>query len=160
MDMTWVWIVSVSLILIGLIGLVVPLLPGTILIFLGIAFAAWAEDFTRISGYTVGFLAFLTLLAWVLEYVAGLLGAKAAGASREALIGAAAGTVLGIVSGFWGLLVFPLLGAFAGELYARGDALGAGRVGMATWLGLLVGTVAKVAIGFAMVGIFVGALVF
>ena len=158
--MTWVWLISTLLILTGLIGLVAPLLPGTILIFAGVAFAAWAEDFSRISGLTVGFLAFLTALAWVLEYVAGLLGAKAAGASRAALVGAAVGTVLGVVSGFWGLLFFPLVGAFAGEFYARGNALGAGRVSLATWIGILVGTIAKVAIGFMMVGIFLVALVF
>jgi uncharacterized protein YqgC (DUF456 family) len=160
MDMTWVWLISTLLILTGLIGLVAPLLPGTILIFAGVAFAAWAEDFSRISGLTVGFLAFLTALAWILEYVAGLLGAKAAGASRAALVGAAVGTVLGVVSGFWGLLFFPLVGAFAGEFYARGNALGAGRVSLATWIGILVGTIAKVAIGFMMVGIFLVALVF
>lgn len=158
--MTWVWPISTLLILAGLVGLVAPLLPGTILIFAGVAFAAWAEDFSRISGLTVGFLAFLTALAWILEYVAGLLGAKAAGASRAALVGAAAGTVLGVVSGFWGLLFFPLVGAFAGEFYARGNALGAGRVSLATWIGILVGTIAKVVIGFMMVGIFLGALVF
>jgi uncharacterized protein len=160
MDMTWVWLVSTLLILTGLVGLVAPLLPGTILIFAGVAFAAWAEDFSRISGLTVGFLAFLTALAWILEYVAGLLGAKAAGASRAALVGAALGTVLGVFSGFWGLLFFPLIGAFAGEFYARGNALGAGRVSLATWIGILVGTIAKVAIGFMMVGIFLVALVF
>lgn len=160
MDMTWVWLISTLLILTGLVGLVAPLLPGTILIFAGVAFAAWMEGFSRISGLTVGFLAFLTALAWVLEYVAGLLGAKAAGASRAALIGAAVGTVLGVVSGFWGLLFFPLIGAFAGEFYARGNALGAGRVSLATWIGILVGTIAKVVIGFMMVGIFLAALVF
>lgn len=158
--MTWVWLISTLLILTGLVGLVAPLLPGTILIFAGVAFAAWAEDFSRISGLTVGFLAFLTALAWILEYVAGLLGAKAAGASRAALVGAAAGTVLGVVSGFWGLLFFPLIGAFVGEFYARGNALGAGRVSLATWVGILVGTIAKVVIGFMMVGIFLAALVF
>ena len=158
--MIWVWLISTLLILTGLVGLVAPLLPGTILIFGGVAFAAWAEDFSRISGLTVGFLAFLTALAWILEYVAGLLGAKAAGASRAALVGAAVGTVLGVVSGFWGLLFFPLVGAFAGEFYARGNALGAGRVSLATWIGILVGTIAKVAIGFMMVGIFLVALVF
>jgi uncharacterized protein len=158
MDMTWIWAISAVLILTGVIGLIVPLLPGTLLIFGGVALAAWGEGFTRISGITVGAVAFLTVLAWVLEYVAGLLGAKAAGASRAALIGAAIGTVAGIFSGFWGLLVFPLIGAFVGEFHARGSASVASKVSLATWLGILVGTVAKVVIGFMMVGIFVGAL--
>lgn len=158
MDMTLVWLIAAALILLGIAGLILPLLPGTILIFLGVAFAAWAEEYTRISGWTVTALAVLTLLAWVLEYIAGLLGAKAVNASRWAIIGAAAGTVLGIVGGFWGLLVFPFVGAVVGEFYARGDAMRAGKVGVATTVGLLIGTVAKVAIGFVMVGIFIGAL--
>ncbi len=158
MDQTWVWIAVIVIIMTGLVGLVAPLLPGTLLIFAGVAFAAWSEDFTRISGFTVGVAAFLTVLAWALEYIAGLLGAKAVGASRAALVGAAIGTVLGVVSGFWGLLVFPLIGAFAGEFHARGNVVGAGRVGVATWLGILLGTIAKVVIGFMMVGLFIGAL--
>jgi len=160
MDMTWVWAISALLIILGIAGLVLPLLPGTVLIFAGVAFAAWAEDFTRISTFTVGFLAFLTVLAWLLEYLAALMGAKAAGASRQALVGAGLGTLAGVFSGLWGLLIFPLIGAFVGEFYARGSATGARRVGISTWIGMLIGTVAKVVIGFVMVGIFIGAMVF
>ena len=158
MSTTLIWLIASTLILLGVAGLILPLLPGTVLIFIGAAFAAWAEDYTRISGTTVAVLAGLTLIAWVLEYVAGLLGAKAAKASRQALIGAAIGTVLGVFSGLWGLFVFPLIGAMVGEFYARGDALRAGQVGVATWVGIMIGTIAKVVIGFVMVGIVVVAV--
>lgn len=158
--MFWIWIAVSLLIVIGLAGVVLPLLPGTLFIFLGVALAAWAQDFTRISGVTVGVIAALAVLSWVLEYVAGLLGAKAAGASGMAVAGAAVGTALGVFSGLWGLFVFPLIGAAVGEFYARGNAINAGRVGIATWVGILVGTVAKVVIAFVMVGVFLGALVF
>ena len=52
----------------------------------------------------------------------------------------------------------PLLGAAIGEFVAQRDALRAGKVGLATWLGLLLGTVAKIAIAFTMIGLFVAAL--
>jgi uncharacterized protein YqgC (DUF456 family) len=129
-----------------------------ILVFAGVALAAWIGDFAQISGWVVGVLAVLTAIAWVVDYVAGLYGAKRAGASPLALVGAAIGTVAGIFTGFVGLIFLPLVGAAIGEFIAQKDALRAGKVGIATWLGMLVGTVLKVAIAFLMLGIFVGAL--
>jgi len=75
------------------------------------------------------------------------------------VVGAVAGTLAGIFSGLWGLLFMPLVGAAVGEYIAQRDLRRAGRVGIATWIGLLLGTAAKVAIAFAMVGIFVFALI-
>jgi uncharacterized protein YqgC (DUF456 family) len=152
------WIVAIALILVGITGTVLPLLPGAILVFGGIVLAAWIDDFARISGWTVGVLGVLTLIAWLVDYVAAAFGAKKAGASTMAIAGAAIGTIAGIFTGLWGLLFMPLVGAAIGEYLARKDALRAGKVGIATWLGMLVGTVAKVAIVFLMVGVFVAAL--
>jgi uncharacterized protein YqgC (DUF456 family) len=84
--------------------------------------------------------------------------AKKAGASKLGLFGAALGTVLGIFTGFIGLLFMPLVGAAIGEYIAQRDALRAGRIGLATWLGLLVGAVLKLGIVFTMLGVFVAAL--
>jgi hypothetical protein len=98
----------------------------------------------------------------VLDYVAGLLGAQRAGASRAALVGAALGTVAGLFMGLVGVLFMPLVGAAAGEYLARradADAHGqALKVGVATWLGIMAGLLAKVVIAFMMLGIFVVAL--
>ena len=152
------WILAVALIVVGVIGTVLPALPGAILVFAGVALAAWIDDFTRISGWTVAVLGVLTVVAWVIDYVAAAAGAKRAGASRQAIIGAAIGTVVGVFTGFIGLLFMPLVGAAIGEYLAQQDALRAGRVGLATWLGMLVGTAAKVAIVFLMVGVFIAAL--
>ena len=152
------WIVAVALIVVGLVGTVLPALPGAILVFAGIALAAWIDDFARISGWTVAVLGVLTVIAWVVDYVAGVFGAKRAGASPLAIAGAAIGTIAGILTGLWGLVFLPLVGAALGEYLARRDAWRAGKVGVATWLGLLAGTAAKVAIAFLMVGVFVAAL--
>jgi uncharacterized protein len=152
------WILAVALILAGVAGTILPALPGAILVFGGIVLAAWIDDFTRIPAWLLVVLGVLTALAWVVDYVAAAAGAKKAGASRYAVAGAMIGTVLGIVTGLWGLLFMPLVGAAIGEFIAQRDLRRAGRIGIATWLGLLLGTAAKVAIVFAMVGVFIVAL--
>jgi uncharacterized protein YqgC (DUF456 family) len=86
------------------------------------------------------------------------MGARRVGASKWAVIGATVGAILGVLSGFWGLLFMPLVGAAIGEFIARQDLLRAGQVGLATWIGMLLGTVAKLAIVAMMIGIFAGAL--
>jgi hypothetical protein len=152
------WILAVAMIAVGVVGTVLPALPGTILVFAGIALAAWIDDFTRIGGWTLGILAALTVVSLVTDYVAAAAGARKAGASRQAIIGAALGTLVGVFTGLVGLIFMPLAGAALGEFIAQRDLRRAGQVGVATWIGLLVGTVAKVGIVFVMVGIFVVAL--
>jgi uncharacterized protein YqgC (DUF456 family) len=168
------WIASLGLMVVGVVGTVLPMLPGTILVLAGAVLGAWIDGFTRVSGWTLGFIALLAVLAWVTDYVAALLGAKKAGASRLALVGAAVGTVAGVLMGLVGLLFMPLLGAMAGEYWSQRQRLGAtatrgelnaagqqaATVGVATWIGLLLGTVIKVVLTFLMIGVFFAALWF
>jgi len=149
------WLACLALILVGLAGTVLPALPGTALVLAGIVLGAWIDDFTRVGGLTLAVVGALAVAAWVLDYVASLLGAKKAGASPQALIGAAIGTVAGLLLGLVGVLFLPLVGAAIGEYLARRDRAQAVKVGVATWLGLLAGMLAKVVIAFTMVGIFV-----
>lgn len=153
------WVAAVALIVIGLAGTVLPALPGTALVFAGILLGAWIDDFTRVGTVTLVVLGVLTALSWVLEYAAGLMGAQRVGASRQALWGAAIGTVAGVFTGLVGVLFMPLVGAAIGEYLARRNQRHAVKVGMATWLGLMAGLLAKVVITCVMVGIFIVALV-
>jgi uncharacterized protein YqgC (DUF456 family) len=153
------WIVAVVLIAIGVAGTILPAIPGVTLVFLGMLLAAWIEHFARIPVWLVVIFAVLTAITWVVDYLAAAAGAKRAGASKLAVIGAMVGTVAGIFTGFVGLLFMPLVGAALGEFIAQRDLRRAGTVGLATWLGLLIGTAVKVAIVFAMIGAFVVALV-
>jgi uncharacterized protein YqgC (DUF456 family) len=157
---TTLWIVVVVLVLAGLAGTVLPALPGIPLIFGGVLLAAWIEDFQRIPGWVIGVLAVLAVIGVVVDYVAAALSARRVGASRQGIIGAALGTVAGVVTGLWGLIFMPLVGAAIGEFIAHRDALRAGKVGLATWFGLLVGTAVKIAVAFTMIGVFVAALIF
>jgi uncharacterized protein YqgC (DUF456 family) len=157
-EITLLWIVSAVLILAGLAGTVLPVLPGTLLVWGGIVLGAWIDDFTRIGMTTVVVVSVLAVLAWGLDYVAGLMGARKAGASKLALLGAALGTVLGLFMGLVGVFFMPLVGAAVGEFLAQNDHARAVKVGVATWVGIMLGLIAKVVLAFIMVGIFVAAL--
>ena len=152
------WIVAILLIVVGVAGVVLPALPGAVLVFAGIALAAWIDDFNRVSGWTVGVTGVLMVIAWASDYVAGLMGAKKVGASKQAIVGAAVGTLAGIFTGLWGLVFMPLVGAAIGEYMAHPELARAGKVGVATWIGMAVGVIAKVVIVFVMLGIFVADL--
>ena len=155
MDATTIllWVAAALLIAGGIAGLVLPVLPGAPLLFGGILLAAWAEDFAYIGKgalIAVGVLAALAILA---DFVAGAFGARRYGASSRAVLGATIGAVVGLFFGFVGVLVGPFIGAVVGELTVRRDLEAAGRAGVGATIGLALGTAAKLALGFAMIGI-------
>jgi uncharacterized protein YqgC (DUF456 family) len=154
------WVLALVLMAVGIAGTILPAIPGSTLVFAGILAGAWADDFTRVPVWVVVVAGVLAALTWVVDVAAAAMGAKKVGASGWAIAGAAVGTVAGVFTGFVGLLFLPLAGAAIGELAARRDVIRAGKVGVATWLGLVIGTVVKVAIVFGMIGLFVLALVF
>jgi len=148
------------LVVIGLVGTVLPAIPGVPLIFLGLFVAAWAEGFQHVGMGTITVLGVMALIAYGVDLVAGALGAKKFGASRLAVVGAMVGAVVGLFMGIPGVLVGPFVGAAAGEFVARRDLLQAGRAGFGTWLGLVVGAAVKIAISFSMVAVFLAARAF
>ena len=148
------FISGLLLALVGLAGSVLPALPGTPLVLAGLVLAAWADGFQQVGWPTLLLLTLLMVTAYGIDLLATMLGAKRAGASRWGLAGAMLGTVVGIFFGLPGLLAGPFLGAVAGEYLARGDLRHAGNVGLGTWLGLVVGTAAKLALVFTMLGVF------
>jgi len=151
------WLLAALLVLVGLAGTLLPLLPGIPLMLVGMFIAAWADDFTRIGWVTLTILAVLTALSFVIELLAAALGAKRVGASRAAIAGAALGTVLGFFLGLAGLILGPFIGALVGELLAGRDTTRAVHVGIAAWLGFVLGTIAKLAVAFMMLGVFLAA---
>lgn len=142
------------LVLVGMAGVILPALPGLPLVFAGMMLAAWAGDFQQIGWVPLVVLGLLTLLSLGVDFLATLFGAKRVGASRKALVGAVLGTFGGLFFGPVGLFVGPFAGALLGELW-HGRELGqAARVGLGTWLGILLGTVLKLGLAFAMLGLF------
>ena len=148
---------AVVLVLVGLAGVVLPALPGTILIFGGLLLAAWADDFVRVGAGTIVGLGILTVASYFVDVATMAVGMKRLGTTRRAMAGAAIGTVAGLFFGLPGLIMGPFVGAVLGELTAHRDVGRAGRAGIAAWIGFLIGTVVKVGLAFAMVGIFLTA---
>lgn len=149
-----IWILAVLLVVAGLAGLVLPALPGPLLLFAGLLMAAWAEGFTHVGTTTLVVLGVMAAIASLADFVAGAFGARRYGASPRSVAGAALGAVVGLFFGLPGLLLGPFAGALLGELSARRGMLAAGRAGWGATLGLILGTAAKLALGFAMVGLF------
>jgi len=149
------WALAAVLVVVGLAGTMLPALPGVPFVFAGLLVAAWLGDFQRIGWPTLTVLALLTAGAVLVDLVATLLGAKRVGASKFALLGAAIGSVAGIFFGLIGIFIFPFVGAVIGELLARREMGQAAKVGFATWLGLIFGAIAKLALALTMIGVFV-----
>ncbi|AHK80398.1 membrane protein [Ectothiorhodospira haloalkaliphila] len=154
------WVLCVLLVVAGVAGLVLPAIPGPLLLFLGLWAAAWAEGFAYVGLGTLLVLGAMAALASLADFVAGAFGAHRYGASARSVAGATIGAVVGLFFGLIGLLLGPFIGAVLGELSARRDLLAAGRAGWGATLGLILGTAAKVALGLAMVALFLAVRLF
>jgi hypothetical protein len=159
-DLSAIWsILAVILVIVGIAGTILPALPGIPLVFAGLLLAAWGDGFRHVGGWTLGVLVLLTLASFAIDLLATAMGAKRVGASRLALLGATIGAIAGVFFGFVGIFIGPFVGAVIGELAHRRRLAGADvghatRVGLGTWTGLLLGTVLKLVLAFAMVGLF------
>lgn len=142
------------LVLVGLIGTLLPLLPGVPLVFVGLLLAAAVDGFQHVGPWSVAGVGLLMLLALLIDFLAGVLGARGAGAGWGPSLGAGLGSLVGLFFGLWGLLFGPLAGAALFDYTQRRDARAALKVALATWLGLLVGGVAKFVLALGMVVIF------
>jgi uncharacterized protein YqgC (DUF456 family) len=154
------YVLAALLIVGGLAGAVLPVLPGIPMIFGGIWLAAAVDGYRHLGLWWLLAIGVLGALGVVVDFVAGTLGAKRVGASQRALWGAAMGTLLGMFLGIPGLLFGPFLGALAGELASGTSVLRSAHVGVGTWLGLLFGTQVKLVLSFVMIGLFGVAMLF
>lgn len=155
MDASTAWyLIAAALILVGLLGTFLPVLPGLPVMFAGMWLAAWADDFQRVGVGTLVVLGLLVLLSIVVDLAASMIGARRVGASGKAIWGAGIGSVVGLFFGLPGLLAGPFLGASLGELWHGRQFRAATRVGFGTWLGLLLGAIFKLLLALAMLAIF------
>ncbi len=148
------WVLAAALVVVGLLGLVLPVLPGAPLLFAGLLLAAWADSFAYVGPGTLVALGFMAFLTYAVDFAAAGVGAKRFGASKRAVVGAAIGAVVGLFFGLPGVLLGPFAGAVLGELSAQRNLQAAGRAGVGASLGLVLGAAAKLALGFAMLGLF------
>ena len=138
----------------GFVGVVLPALPGLPLVFAGLLLVAWADDFEKVGWLPLTVIGILTALSLLIDVLANLYGAQRLGASSTALWGSLIGTVVGLFFLPLGLFVGPFVGAWAGEYWHSRTLTKATRVGLGTWLGILLGTASKLALGVCILGVF------
>jgi uncharacterized protein YqgC (DUF456 family) len=151
------WVIAVVLVIVGLVGTVLPALPGAMLIVAGLVVAAWADGFTKVGGWTLGVIAAIGAASYLVDFAAAALGAKKFGASPRAMVGAGLGTILGLFLGLPGIIIGPFIGAVIGELTVHRDVAKVGKAGLAAWIGFLIGMAVKVGIAFLMIAVFLSA---
>ncbi|MCL0075587.1 DUF456 domain-containing protein [Dehalococcoidia bacterium] len=145
-------VIAYLLMFVGLVGTVIPFLPGTPLILIGAIVYAIATDFAVIDGWLIALLALICLGAELLEYVAGAIGARKYGASKSGVYGAIIGGLVGIFTlGPIGILIGPIAGAVAGELLAGAGGAKAIRAGFGAIIGAIGGMMLKFIAGVVMI---------
>ena len=145
--------VALLLIVCGVAGTIVPALPGIPMIFVGAWIIAYVDQWQYFGLWTLVFLGVLTGLSILIDTFSQTLGAQKAGATKYGLWGAGIGTVAGIFFGLIGIFIFPVIGAFIGEFFGHQDMRLATKVSWATWVWMIFGIAAKVAIAFVMIGV-------
>jgi uncharacterized protein YqgC (DUF456 family) len=147
-------VIGAALIAAGLIGALVPALPGIPLIFGGIWLIAGVDGYRHLGVWWLLGIALVGVVGLTIDLLAGALGAKRVGASKLAVVGALAGTVVGLFFGLPGLLIGPFVGAVLGELAAGNSVQRSTAVGVSAWIGLLFGTLIKLVASIMMVALF------
>ncbi|WP_313346176.1 DUF456 domain-containing protein [Stenotrophomonas sp.] len=148
------YLLAVVLVLVGIAGIILPALPGIPLVFAGLLVAAWADGFVHVGWVPLTVLGLLTLASFAVDVLATVVGAKRVGASRKALWGTFIGSIVGLFFMPIGLFAGPLAGALLGEYWHTRELGRSTKVGLATWLGILLGFALKLALVIAMLGIF------
>jgi hypothetical protein len=147
------------LLIAGLAGVVVPVLPGVPLAWLGFFVYAIGTGFDRISVTTTVVFSILMVLTLVLDLVAPMLGASKYKASKLGILGSFIGLLPGIiVFNFWGIILGPFIGALLGELLAGKQSKQAFKSAFGTLLGFLAGSLIKIIVVLIMAGFFIVSL--
>lgn len=151
-----VWTLTVSLLVLGLLGAILPFLPGPFLIFLAGVLHTVLRPESAMSWPGIAVLAVLLAVAYAIDFFSGILGARWFGASQWGLWGVFLGGIVGLFFGPLGLILGPLAGGFAFEmLFAKMELKPAAKSTWGTLLGTGAGLVARVAVSVVMVGVFV-----
>ncbi|RJX23442.1 MAG: DUF456 domain-containing protein [Dethiobacter sp.] len=143
---------AIFLFLLGLSGLFLPVLPGTILIFAGMLLYGFLTGFATLDANFFIFQGMAVVLTFVIDYAATVIGTKRYGGGKSAAWGAVVGTVLGVVLlGPFGVIIGPFLGAALGEVLTGATPNAAMRAGFGTLIGFFGGTILKLIISLAMI---------
>lgn len=161
MDIWTIVLLGISLLIMiaGLVGIIVPVIPSTPLIWGGAFLYAIFTEFEEITWKILIVFAFLTVFTLVADFIANMYGAKKFGASTWGVIGSTVGMIVGaITTGIIGLVLGAFLGAIISELILGKHYKDAFNAGVGSFLGFLGGSLIKLIIGFVMIGYFIWAI--
>ena len=154
MQLLW-WFITIVLFAIGLIGTVLPIVPGTtVILAASIIHRVMLGAEQSVGWKTLALLTLLTVATYALDFLGGYFGAKFFGATRWGMFGAVLGVLAGLFFGLPGLFIGPVIGAIAGEIVGGKRMVDAGRAGWGSLLGNLGGMLGKLLIGLVMITIF------
>jgi uncharacterized protein YqgC (DUF456 family) len=155
MQTLW-WTITILLMVVGVVGTLLPLLPGSTLILAGAVVYKLTIDANtdRISWWTLGGLLVLVIVTYVIDFISGAVGAKYFGATRFGAVGGIIGAIVGLFFGLPGLFLGPLVGVLIGEIIGGKELVSAGKSTWGTLLGTTAGMVAKLGIALVMVAWF------
>ena len=153
---TFLLALALIVMIIGVIGTLLPVLPGTPLIFLAALGYGFYDNFKHITPFVIIVLFVLMGFTFFVDYLSGVIGARRYGASKMGTWGSLIGAILGLILfNLPGIIFGPAIGAILGEMLAGKNLDQAFKVGMGTLLGILGGTIIKIATAIIMVAYFV-----
>lgn len=148
MIMDWLWIIlGIVLIIIGIIGSILPLLPGPPLAYFGLLIQQ-LRDPDPFSAKFLWIWAGIVVASLILDYIIPIWGTKKFGGTRYGVWGSALGFLLAFWLGPWGIIIGPFIGAFAGEMIGGQDSRKSLRAAWGSFVGFLLGSLLKMIICF------------
>lgn len=146
--------IAILLIIVGILGCILPVIPGPPISFGGILIL----HYTRFGDFTFNQLVILGILAigvTVLDYIVPIWGTKKLGGSKYGVWGAAIGLVIGLFFGPVGIILGPFLGALVGELIKENDSNRAFKAALGSFVGFLLGIGMKLAVSLVITWYFI-----
>lgn len=138
-------IIGAVLMLVGLAGCIVPIIPGPSISYIGIILLHLTEKYSFSEKFLLIWFS-LTVAVTVLDYVVPIYGTKKFGGTKQGVWGSTIGLVLGLFFAPIGIIVGPFLGAYIGEMMADNDSQKALKAAFGSFIGFLTGTVMKMAV--------------
>jgi uncharacterized protein YqgC (DUF456 family) len=155
------WVLTLLLFGVGLVGVFIPILPGIAFVFVGILFYAFMTNFSAIGVGAVVMFGLISFIAWLIEYAGGIIGARLGGGQKKALWGTLGGGLIGLFIGgpLW-LVPGLFVGALIGALYEGKTLAGASKAAFFSLLGVIGAKVIQMILAIGMVVAFLGVVLF
>lgn len=157
---TLLYLLAVALILAGLVGIILPVMPGMLLVWGGLMVGAYADGYEHIGWFPCVVVTVIAVVSISADIVGTKYGTEKVSASQWATYGAILGSIVGLFFGPWGLLLGPFVGGALGELLYSKDHKQALKAGLGAWLGILISSAMKYVLAFSMIAVFVVSYIF